>query len=91
MLKLWFMFDDHTFSRIALCDREYIINRVSALFRAGDGGGTLFVRDSSDCEIPSLTKGGRKMEDGWGLPQQEIESWVDDVLAEAAFRRAIMA
>lgn len=94
-MQAWFMFDNHTFARIEMTDRETMIKRAIALF-ARDGCGSAFVRDGAaelGCRGPfadnPFTLHGRKMGAIWGVPTIEIEAWVDLILDELAFAKRV--
>lgn len=85
-MKLWFMFDNHTFEKITGQDREAILEQAIDLFRV-NGSGSLFVRDENDVTVNALTVHGRRMESGkYGVRASDLEKWADEIMAERSFR-----
>lgn len=86
MLKIWFMFDNHTFGKVTGKDRDTLIEQARDFFRQ-DGCGSLFVRDESDATVRALDLHGRPLNNGkYGVLFSEIEEWADKIEAERSFR-----
>jgi hypothetical protein len=91
-MKIWFMFDNHTFAPpITTFERETMINSAIAMF-AQDGCGSLFVKDIYGGGLENLTLNGHMLDNGrYGILREEIERWVDAVLTELSFQKAMVA
>jgi hypothetical protein len=85
-LKVWFMYDNHTFARVEEITREELIARGKSLFDE-DGCGSMFVRDAAEAQIDSLTLHGHMLRPRkWGVTKAELAKWADAVVAERSFR-----
>ncbi len=85
MLKVWFMFDNHTFARIEPLDRESLVKQATELF-AEDRYGMLAVRDR-DAPLGSLYLHGN----GKPADPTELGKWADAVVREIEFARLMVA
>ena len=90
MLKIWFMYDNHTFAKVTDRSRGGLIQAAKELF-GEDGCGALFVRDEHDCELYALTLNGHRQSDGrYGVLDREVEEWADKILVEESFRQVMV-
>lgn len=78
-MKVWFMFDGHTFSKVGEGDesREQMYTKARELF-ALDGCGSLFARDGRNNVISTL-HGKRLPEGKWGVADWELVAFFDVV------------
>lgn len=85
-MRIWFMYDCHAFAQLKDLSRDVLAARARELF-AEDGCGTLFVRDEYGGDLGSLTLHGRRQADGkYGISDNELHKWLDEVDAERSFR-----
>ena len=84
-MKVYCMFDNHGFASIELGNRYSTIARVIELIERKKGA-SFFVRDEYDATLENLTR-------MWGdkMSPADVESWIDDVLAEQSFRKLMCA
>lgn len=90
MLRIWFMFDNHTFAKIApTLDAAALVQSAEKLF-AKDGCGMLFVRDALGGDLKSLTLHGRQLGNrSWGVTKSDLANWAAAVLVEESFQRLV--
>ena len=79
-MKIWFMFDNHTFAEIKERESESLAARASELF-CRDGCGSLFARDDDGRPIDHLTLHGKRFPDGeYGQTAQALRQWAVSVV-----------
>lgn len=83
MLKVWCMFDNHTFAPVTFSDRPSLIKAAGKLI-ALKRGASFFVRDEYDATINSLHWHSRDTEVG-------MFKWADAVMVEHSFRKLMVA
>lgn len=90
-LTAWYMASNHTFATIEIGDRAAMIQRISDLF-SHDGAGSIFVKDESGATVSGLYRHGQQLGNGrYGMLIADIEQWADEVIAERAFHRLMIA
>lgn len=83
MLKIYCMFDNHTFATVRATDREGIAARVKELIRLKKGA-SFFVRDGSDASMECLSWHSRD-------DLSKLDEWLDRVMEELAFAKLMVA
>lgn len=83
MLKIWCMFDNHTFASVDADDRLGIRTRVRKLVRQRHGA-SFFVRDEFDAMMNGLTWHSRDSFDG-------LDDWLDRLEVEISFKKLQVA
>lgn len=79
-MKIWFMFDNHTFCEIKERDVESLAERASELFLK-DGCGSLFARDDDGRSIDHLMLHGERFPDGkYGQTDKALRQWALSVV-----------
>lgn len=86
MVKVWFMFDNHTFERVDSSDHASIVRDAYRLLTE-DSYGMLVVRDSQDATMQGLYFHG----DGKEPDMAKIDAWASRVMAEIEFDRLMAA
>ena len=78
-MKIWFMFDNHTFARVgdSTTGREAMESRARELF-AKDGCGSLFARDERDRHAANVN-GTRQPDGRYGVTDAALAEFFDRV------------
>lgn len=87
-MKIWYMFDNHTFAQIKETDRAGILAHAERLLNE-DSCGSFFVRDECDATLSNLTLHTQRLNKDsykYGISTARLKKWVDEVLAERSFR-----
>lgn len=85
-MKIWFMYDNHTFAKVTDLSPDALFKRAKELFEE-DGCGGLYVHDESGTTIQALTFHGRMLHHGrYGAYDDDLERWVAKIQEERSFR-----
>lgn len=82
-MKVYCMFDNHTFASVTFTDREGLLTRAKELTERKCGA-SFFVRDESDATLRGMDWHSRDCMDG-------ADAWVRRVMQEYDFRKLMAA